>query len=113
MIYRPQSLHSSSDKVIAVMGMDVTLGYFYKMLLDNIKVCRQALVRCFLLNDDGYLIAHPSLVEPNGRGPVEELHITHKVCCLPIGFSLQYLSHVELLFYGPDTGNRTNTGASM
>ena len=60
--------------------MDVTLGYFYKMLLDNIQVCKQSMVRCFLLNDDGYLIAHPSLVEPNGRGPVEELHITHKVC---------------------------------
>lgn len=75
---QPQSLHSSSDKVIAVMGIDITLGYFYKMLLDNIQVCKQPMVRCFLLNDDGYLIAHPSLVEPNGRGPVEELHITHK-----------------------------------
>ena len=63
-----------------MMGIDVTLGYFYKMLLDNIVVCREPGVRCFLLNDDGYLIAHPSLVEPNGRGPVEELHITHKVC---------------------------------
>lgn len=25
------------------------------------------------------MIAHPSLVEPDGGGPVEEQHITHKV----------------------------------
>ncbi|KAL4236844.1 VWFA and cache domain-containing protein 1 [Mactra antiquata] len=73
-----QSLHSSSDKIVAVMGMDVTLGYFYKMLLDHISVCKMTGVRCFLINDDGYMIAHPSLVEPDGRGPVEEQHITHK-----------------------------------
>ena len=77
------------------MGMDVTLGYFYKMLLDNIQVCRQSLVRCFLLNDDGYLIAHPSLVEPNGRGPVEELHITHKV---ELSFRDGFLFHTRLEF---------------
>lgn len=74
----PQSFHSASDKIIAVMGMDVTLGYFYKMILDHITVCRLPNIRCFLINDDGYMIAHPSLIEPDGRGPVEEQHITHK-----------------------------------
>ena len=61
------------------MGMDVTLGYLYKMLLDHIGVCHVAGVRCFLINDDGYMVAHPSLIEPDGRGPVEDLHVTHKV----------------------------------
>ncbi|KAH3694838.1 hypothetical protein DPMN_082279 [Dreissena polymorpha] len=74
----PQSLHSTADKIIAVMGMDVTLGYLYKMLLDHIGVCHVAGVRCFLINDDGYMVAHPSLIEPDGRGPVEDLHVTHK-----------------------------------
>ncbi len=30
------------------------------------------------MDDRGYLISHPSLIEPNGKGPVEEQHITHK-----------------------------------
>lgn len=31
------------------------------------------------MDDEGYLIAHPGLMEPNGKGPVEQQHITHKV----------------------------------
>jgi hypothetical protein len=31
------------------------------------------------MDDRGYLIAHPSLIEPNGKGPVEKQHITHQV----------------------------------
>ncbi|GBN28109.1 hypothetical protein AVEN_98772-1, partial [Araneus ventricosus] len=33
---------------------------------------------CFLLDDKGYLVAHPDLIDPSGRGPVEQQHITHK-----------------------------------
>ncbi|KAL3869969.1 hypothetical protein ACJMK2_042589 [Sinanodonta woodiana] len=72
------AMHSPNDRVAAVMGMDVTLGYFYKIMVENIPTCGQKTVRCFLMNDKGYIITHPSLVEPNGKGPVEELHITHK-----------------------------------
>lgn len=31
------------------------------------------------MDDRGYLIAHPALIEPNGKGPVEQQHITHQV----------------------------------
>ena len=31
------------------------------------------------MDDRGYLIAHPALIEPNGKGPVEKQHITHQV----------------------------------
>ena len=31
------------------------------------------------MDDRGYLIAHRDLIESNGRGPVEQQHITHKV----------------------------------
>jgi len=75
----PQSLHSTADKVVAVMGMDVTLGYFYRMLLEHMPMCRTRGMRCFLINDDGYMVAHPTLIEPDGRGPVEEQHVTHMV----------------------------------
>ena len=31
--------HSPLDKVVAVMGMDVTLGYFHKLLATSISAC--------------------------------------------------------------------------
>lgn len=31
------------------------------------------------MEDKGYLVAHPGLIDPNGKGPVEQQHITHKV----------------------------------
>ena len=75
---KPDALHSTSDKVVAVMGMDLTLGYFYKMLQENIYICGHKTIRCFIMDDRGYLIAHTSLIEPNGKGPVEKQHITHQ-----------------------------------
>ena len=59
------------------MGMDVTLGYFHKLLATSIKPCRRPGVRCFLMDDKGYLIAHPGLIDPLGKGPAEQRHITH------------------------------------
>lgn len=67
-----------SSRLVAVMGIDFTLGYFHKFLMDTIDVCTEDTVTCFLMDDRGYLVAHPSLVEPAGRGPVESTHITHK-----------------------------------
>lgn len=67
-----------SHKVIGVMGIDFTLGYFHKFLIDTIDVCTEESITCFLMDDRGYLVAHPSLVEPAGRGPIEYTHITHK-----------------------------------
>ncbi|XP_022243736.1 VWFA and cache domain-containing protein 1-like isoform X1 [Limulus polyphemus] len=72
------SMHSSFDTIKAVLGMDFTLGYFYKLLVDAIPLCEKDRVVCFIMDDKGYLIAHPGLIEPNGRGPIEQQHITHK-----------------------------------
>jgi len=44
-IFRPDALHSTADKVVAVMGMDLTLGYFYKMLEENIYICGHKTIR--------------------------------------------------------------------
>ncbi|XP_071952059.1 VWFA and cache domain-containing protein 1-like [Antedon mediterranea] len=71
-------LHDPSDRVVAVVGIDFTIRYFYKLLLDTLPMCRHSTVRCFMIDDAGYLIAHPSLVEPAGKGPIEKQHITHK-----------------------------------
>ncbi|KAG8193233.1 hypothetical protein JTE90_005580 [Oedothorax gibbosus] len=75
---KPTALHSVHDNVVAVMGMDFTFGYFYKFLLEKIPSCKLDHMICFLLDDKGYLIAHPDLIDPSGRGPVEQQHITHK-----------------------------------
>ena len=77
---RAASLHSSTDPVVAVMGLDFTLRYFYKELQELFPtVCKRAsTIRCFILDDSGYLIAHQGLIDPNGKGPVEQQHVTHK-----------------------------------
>ena len=46
-----------------VMGMDLTIGYINKMLLDTIPICNNLLnagVRCFLFDHHGYLLVHPT-----------------------------------------------------
>lgn len=75
---KPAVLHGPADRIAAVMGMDISFKYFYKMLTDQIPICEQENIRCFIMDDRGYLIAHRGLIEPNDRGPLEEKHITHK-----------------------------------
>ncbi|XP_054722418.1 VWFA and cache domain-containing protein 1-like, partial [Uloborus diversus] len=75
---KPAALHSSADNIVAVMGMDFTFGFFYKYLEEKIPICKQGHIICFLLDDKGYLVSHPDLIEPSGKGPVEQQHITHK-----------------------------------
>lgn len=31
------------------------------------------------MEDRGYLVAHPTLIDPKGHAPAEQQHITHKV----------------------------------
>lgn len=61
------------------MAMDFTLGYFHKFLQTHIgAVCGDEQVACFIMDDKGYIVAHPSLVEPTRLAPIEQQHITHK-----------------------------------
>ncbi|CAL9695569.1 unnamed protein product [Knipowitschia caucasica] len=80
------TIHASSSQMapgyaVAVMGIDFTLRYFYKVLLDLLPVCNQDKgnkIRCFIMEDRGYLVAHPTLIDPKGHAPAEQQHITHK-----------------------------------
>ena len=77
--FRPTALHSVNDQIVAVMAMDFTLGYFHKFLQTHIgSICGEDQIACFIMDDRGYLIAHPSLVEPIRQAPIEQQHITHK-----------------------------------
>ncbi|RZF37313.1 hypothetical protein LSTR_LSTR005645 [Laodelphax striatellus] len=86
--------HSKSSSVTptsVVMGMDLTLGYFYTLLLDNLPFCTlndirnvasEGKIKCFLMDDKGYILSHPNALESsklkNSKIPNEGLHITHK-----------------------------------
>ncbi|XP_050083462.1 VWFA and cache domain-containing protein CG16868 [Anopheles aquasalis] len=67
---------------IAVVAMDFTQGFFYKLLLDSTTVCSVQHIKCFLMDDRGYLVAHPMLTEPTLRSDAVRRsaieHITHK-----------------------------------
>ncbi|XP_061168196.1 VWFA and cache domain-containing protein 1-like [Saccostrea echinata] len=72
---KPASLHSPKDRVVAAMGMDLTLGFLHKLLSEVIPTCTHKNIRCFIMDDKGYLVAHPKLIEPNSK---VVQHITHK-----------------------------------
>src|SRR6218665_494252 len=42
---RPAVLHGPADRIAAVMGMDISFKYFYKMLTDQIPICEQENIR--------------------------------------------------------------------
>lgn len=60
-----------------VVAMDVTFGYVYKLMLQRMPFCTNN-IKCFMIDDRGYLIYHPNLIDPNGHGPIEQQHIIHK-----------------------------------
>ena len=64
---------------MGVMALDVTVGYMQQLLVSEIDACGATNMRCFLMDDRGYLVAHPALIQPNYEGPVEGKHVTHKV----------------------------------
>uniref|UniRef100_A0A0N7ZCW3 VWFA domain-containing protein n=1 Tax=Scylla olivacea TaxID=85551 RepID=A0A0N7ZCW3_SCYOL len=102
-VYQGESaaMHSPADPVAAVLAADFTVGYFYKILLDLEPACggdnifdQERKVRCFLVNSEGYLVAHPSLLDPTrSSGPSVNIppHITHQEPVL----SMELLGRVE------------------
>lgn len=47
---RPASLHSAHDRVVAVMGMDLTMGFIHKLLSEVIPICAHQNIRSDFLN---------------------------------------------------------------
>lgn len=79
--------HSSTDDVVAVLGADLTLSYMHRMLWATLPFCpdrtgqvRGSSVRCFIMDERGYLLVHPNLLDPStqgGHANVEQQHLTH------------------------------------
>lgn len=69
---------SQNNQPVAIIGIDLTRGFFYKMLLDSLPLCGYDDIKCFLMDDKGYLIAHKSILEPTSEHFRQPEHITHK-----------------------------------
>lgn len=67
-----------SFQPIAVVSMDFTRGFFYKMLIDSLSICSYDDIKCFLMDDKGFLIAHPNILEPSTEHFRSPEHITHR-----------------------------------
>lgn len=76
--FRGQVSDGIQSSIQGVIGIDFTLGYFHKLLMASMEICNHNQITCFLMDDRGYLVAHPSLMEPAGRAPIEYTHVTHK-----------------------------------
>lgn len=73
---RRVSLHTNNDPIIAISSIDMTIGYMSRLLNDMLPFCKDTTIKCFLMDDRGYLVYHPSLIE-SGTTKFEQ-HITHK-----------------------------------
>ncbi|XP_041988223.1 VWFA and cache domain-containing protein CG16868 [Aricia agestis] len=67
-----------------VVSMDVTMGFLYKLLIENMPQCSLVYIKCFIMDNRGYLVSHPGLMDPNSSGPIEQQHITHKESMIAI-----------------------------
>lgn len=76
---RSDSNHSAQrDRVVAVMGIDFTFRFLHLYLHNLMPICSQPNMRCFLMEDQGYLVAHPGFMKARLRGPTESNHVTHR-----------------------------------
>ncbi|KAG7208330.1 hypothetical protein KM043_014566 [Ampulex compressa] len=57
-------IESRNDHAIGIVSMDVTMGYVARLLMNMFPFCSEPTVKCFLMDDKGYLVSHPSLLEP-------------------------------------------------
>lgn len=63
---------------VAVISLDFTRGFFYRLLLDELPECGIDNIKCFLMDDKGFLIAHPNVLESSNDNHRQPEHITHK-----------------------------------
>ncbi|OAD54774.1 VWFA and cache domain-containing protein 1 [Eufriesea mexicana] len=67
---------TTEDDAVAIISMDVALGFISRLLKEMFPFCNNLTLKCFLMDDKGYLVSHPALLEPTGK--IEQQHLTHK-----------------------------------
>lgn len=79
---KAHALHSAQqDRPVAVVALDVPYAFYYRLILDSTPLCKLPHMKCLLFDHEGYLLAHPSMMQVstptrNQRRPHE--HLTHK-----------------------------------
>ncbi|KAH8413707.1 hypothetical protein KR222_004348, partial [Zaprionus bogoriensis] len=79
---KSHALHSAQqDRPVAVVALDVPYAFYYRLVLDSTPLCQLPHMKCLLFEHEGYLLAHPSMLQVstparNQRRPHE--HLTHK-----------------------------------
>ncbi|XP_016957615.1 VWFA and cache domain-containing protein CG16868 [Drosophila biarmipes] len=79
---KAHALHSvQQDRPVAVVALDVPYAFYYRLILEGTPICQLPHMKCLLFEHEGYLLAHPSMLQPatltrNQRRPHE--HLTHK-----------------------------------
>ncbi|XP_067929353.1 VWFA and cache domain-containing protein 1-like [Watersipora subatra] len=74
---RSAALHTPRDPIVAIMGADLPSSYFQRLLLEMIPSCDSSSLRCFILDDKGYIITHPYISAAAYGGALERQHLTH------------------------------------
>lgn len=77
---------ANQDRAIAaIVSIDVTIGFIYQVLMQSSDYCRSDKnVKCFLIDDMGYIVVHPTLLEPRAQIFSDDMqftideHITHR-----------------------------------
>ncbi|XP_068145488.1 VWFA and cache domain-containing protein CG16868 [Drosophila tropicalis] len=94
---KSHALHSAQqDRPVAVVALDVPYAFYYRLILDSTPLCQLPHMKCLIFEHEGYLMAHPSMLQPatplkNQRRPHE--HLTHKESYL----ANDVLNHVQLV----------------
>lgn len=81
-----KSKTSNQERAIAaIVSIDVPIGFVYQVLLQSSDYCRSDKnVKCFVIDDMGYIVVHPSFLEPRARTYSDDMqfivdeHITHR-----------------------------------
>ncbi|VDP28509.1 unnamed protein product [Soboliphyme baturini] len=89
------AMHHVNDPVVAVIGVDIPLNFWHRFLKQNLKLCREQSISCFLFDDHGFIVAYGNYV--TGEDLIrrsEGMHITHKEPAIASEV-LQYRSFVR------------------
>ncbi|KAJ8321750.1 hypothetical protein KUTeg_000221 [Tegillarca granosa] len=71
--------HESTDKVKAVMAVDISIHYFYQMVLRQYKLCNSTQFRCFVIDNSGFFVIHPDFTNHLTNPDLDKsIHITAK-----------------------------------
>ncbi|XP_017148987.2 VWFA and cache domain-containing protein CG16868 [Drosophila miranda] len=79
---KAHALHSAQqDRPVGVVALDVPYAFYYRLILESTPLCQLPHMKCLIFEHEGYLLAHPSMLQPatptrNQRRPHE--HLTHK-----------------------------------